>query len=98
MKDFRYLAELPGTPQEQAWLRERLGTMSVKEGIILTAAVEEKPPSTAADAVNDWLGLSDHFIWAGAGDYKQLGEYYANNVASLPEAVRGSSHFQPLIR
>ncbi len=96
MKDFRYLAELPGTPQEQEWLRDRLETMSVKEGIILTAAVEEKPPSTAADAVNDCLGLSDHFIWAGAGDYKQLGEYYANNVALLPEAVQEYTDFEKL--
>lgn len=65
MKDFRYLAELPGTSQEQEWLRDRLETLSEKEGIILKAAVEEKPPSTAADAVNDCLGLSESFHLGG---------------------------------
>ena len=38
MRDFEYLTALPGTVQEQAWVRERLDTLSVREGIALTAA------------------------------------------------------------
>ena len=26
-EEFRYMAELPGTPSEQAWVRERLETL-----------------------------------------------------------------------
>ncbi len=36
--DFDYLLKLPGAPAEQAWLRERLETLSVREGYILAAA------------------------------------------------------------
>lgn len=42
------------------------------------------------------LACPNHFIWAGAGDYNQLGAYYANNVASLPEAVREYTDFEKL--
>ena len=37
MEDFKYLAELSGTPQEQAWLTERLETLSVRESYALSA-------------------------------------------------------------
>ena len=33
MNDFDYLAQLPGEEREQDWIRMRLGTLSVREGI-----------------------------------------------------------------
>ena len=38
LRDFEYLTTLPGTAQEQAWIQERLDTLSVREGMALTAA------------------------------------------------------------
>ena len=35
MNDFDYLAQLPGEEREQDWIRKRLGTLSVREGIVL---------------------------------------------------------------
>lgn len=87
MKDFSHLINLPGTPQEQAWIRERLETLSVKEGVTLAAAMEEKPPDTAADAVNRFCALPDYKICGFAGDYKQLGDYAAGE-ALLPKEAR----------
>ncbi len=34
------LLALPGTPQEEAWLRERLETLSANEEVILTAFLQ----------------------------------------------------------
>jgi len=77
VKDFKYLTELPGTPQEREWMRERFDTLSVKESIILAAALDGAPPDTAADAIYQLLALPDYKICGYAGDYKQLGEYAA---------------------
>ncbi len=87
MKDFKYLAELPGTPQEGEWMRERLDTLSVKESIILAAALDGDPPGMAPDAICQLLTLPDYKICGYAGDYKQLGEYAASE-AMLPKDVR----------
>ncbi len=87
MKDFKYLAELPGTPQEQEWMRERLDTLSVKEGIILAAALDGNPPGMVFDAIYQLLALPDYKICGYAGDYRQLGEYAANE-AVIPKDVR----------
>lgn len=87
MRDFKRLAELPGTPQEQKWMRERLVTLSVKESIILAAATDGDTPSTVSDAINQIFALSDYKICGYAGDYAQLGEYAANE-ALLPKDVR----------
>ncbi|MCI8857902.1 MAG: hypothetical protein HFH26_15415 [Clostridiaceae bacterium] len=87
MKNFKYLAELPGTPQEREWMRERLDTLSVKGSIILTAALDGVPPDTAADAIYQLLVLPNYKICGYAGNYKQLGAYAANE-AILPKDVR----------
>ena len=34
------LAKLPGRPEEQGWLRERLEVLTVREGIALDAALQ----------------------------------------------------------
>ena len=35
------LLQLPGRPEEQAWLRERLEALTVREGIALEAAIRQ---------------------------------------------------------
>ena len=42
MSDFDYLLDLPGKGRERRWLRERLETLSVREGITLSAAVQRR--------------------------------------------------------
>ena len=37
------LLQLPGRPEEQAWLRERLEVLTVREGIALDAAIQRHP-------------------------------------------------------
>ena len=95
VKDFKYLTELPGTPQEQEWMRERLDALSVKESIVLAAALDGDPPSMAPDAIYQLCALSDYKICGYAGDYKQLGEYAANE-AMLPKDVRPHLNLEKL--
>ena len=95
MKDFKYLTALPGIPQEQEWMRERLDTLSVKEGIILAAALDGDPPGMASDAIYQLIALPDYKICGYAGNYKQLGEYAANE-AMLPKDVRPHLNLEKL--
>ena len=60
MSDFDYLTTLPGEERERRWLQERLETLSVREGIILAAAVQRKPPASMADAIN-LAGTLDYY-------------------------------------
>ncbi len=85
MKEFEELLHLPGTLQEEAWLRERLETLSVKEGIALAAASLRQPPSTKAEAINHLLSLSDYDVCFPAGSYSQLGKFCLRYEAHLPE-------------
>ncbi|MFQ9916302.1 MAG: hypothetical protein ACLRWQ_07830 [Flavonifractor plautii] len=45
------LTKLPGRPEEQAWLRERLEVLTVREGIALDAAIQRHPVQDSAEAV-----------------------------------------------
>lgn len=42
------MAQLPGEEREQDWIRKRLGTLSVREGYALIAAVTGSPPENVA--------------------------------------------------
>jgi len=95
VKDFKHLAELPGTPQEREWMRERLDTLSVKESIVLAAALDGDPPGMASDAIYQLIALPDYKICGYAGNYKQLGEYAANE-AMLPKDVRPHLNLEKL--
>ena len=68
------LLRLSGTAEEKAWLEERLGMLSVKEGIILDAAMQHNPPDTMADAVNCLLTLNQYIVHP-ADSYEELGKY-----------------------
>lgn len=87
MRDFNELKQLPGTPQEKGWLDERLSTLSVKETIILRAALMKAPAQSAGDAINHLLSLSDHEVCAPTGSYKQLGRFYLRYDSRLPKEL-----------
>ena len=59
MNDFKEFLELPGTPQEQEWLKEQLETLSVRESYALAAVSMGYPPEKAADAIKSILSLPD---------------------------------------
>ena len=84
---FKDLPALPGTPQEQAWLKERLETLSVREEHVLAAALMREPPESAWDAVVHLQSLDSYEICFPAGSYEQLGEFYLRKEASVPEEV-----------
>lgn len=83
---FDHLPDLPGTSQEQAWLRERLETLSVRESYVLTAVSMGHPPETAANAINCILGLPDGGIYP-ADSYEALGRLHLGQASKLPEDV-----------
>lgn len=85
MDDFKDLLSLPGSPQAQAWLEERLKTLSVREQYVLTAALMWLPPNNAIDAVNHIWSLDDYEVRFPAGSYEQLGELYLRKEARMPE-------------
>lgn len=84
--DFKELLELPGTPQEQTWLEERLETLSVWESHALAAVSMRHPPEKAADAINSILNLSGCTIHP-AGSYEDLGRSSLGGASNLPEDV-----------
>ncbi len=87
MRDFKYLTDLPGTPREQDWLRERLETLSVKENCVLAAAVELQPPESMADAVNCLQSLDGYPVRFPAGNCRRLGEYHLFQTTPAAEEV-----------
>ena len=68
------LLRLSGTAEEKTWLEKRLEMLSVKEGVILDAAMQRSPPAAMADAVNCLLTLNQYIVYP-ADNYEQLGEY-----------------------
>jgi len=76
MEDIRRLSNLPGTPEEQKWLRDRLEALSEKESIVLAAALQRSDPITAAGAINHLCSLQDYEVYSPAGSYAELGRTY----------------------
>ncbi len=85
MNDFDYLTQLPGEEREQIWIRERLDTLSVREGMILAAAVSKTSPENTVDAINCLQSLNSHEVRIGAGSYEALGQAYLRNETKMPE-------------
>ena len=75
MKTFEALNRLPSTPQEMMWLRERMETLSVKESLILSAALMGKPTCDARDVINIFQSMSDYEVCYPAGSYEALGRF-----------------------
>ena len=84
MNDFDYLAQLPGEGREQDWIRKRLGTLSVREGYALTAAVTGSPPENAVQAINRLQSLDEYMVCIDAGSYEALGRRYLLNDTRMP--------------
>ena len=84
MHEFDYLAQLPGEEREQNWIRMRLGTLSVREGIILAAAAQADPPENAVQAINRLQSLDEYTVCLNAGSYEALGRCYLINDTAMP--------------
>ena len=84
MNDFDYLAQLPGEEREQDWIRKRLGTLSVREGYALIAAVTGSPPENAVQAINRLQSLDEYMVCIDAGSYEALGRRYLLNDTRMP--------------
>ena len=69
------LTKLPGRPEEQAWLRERLEVLTVREGIALDAAIQRHPVQDSAEAVSLLANLDGYEVVGGIQSYEDLGLY-----------------------
>lgn len=85
MYDFKDLSTLPGPPQYQAWVKERLETLSVRENYVLTAALMRAPPRDAEEAVDCLNSLEDYDV-CPAGSYEELGRFSLRRI-KVPEDV-----------
>lgn len=84
LNEFDYLAQFPGGEREQDWIRMRLGTLSVREGIVLAAAAQADPPEDAAQAINQLQSLDEYRVLLDAGSYEALGRRYLLNDTRMP--------------
>ena len=87
MNKFDAIERLPATPEEKAWLRERLETLSVRESMILSAALISKEIYNGADLINVFQAMQDYEVCYPAGSYAQLGRFYLANETQLPENI-----------
>ena len=84
MSDFDYLLDLPGKGRERRWLQERLETLSVREGITLSAAVQRTQPRDMEQAINCLQSLDSYTMRLNAGSYAALGQGYLLNDTAMP--------------
>ena len=78
---------LPGEEREQRWLQERLATLSVREGVALTAAIQRHPPESAVDAIKRLQSLDYYEVRINAGSYEALGHSYLRNETEMPQSA-----------
>lgn len=94
MYDFSGLPALPGPPQYQAWVKERMETLSVRENYVLTAALMRSPPRDAEEAVDCLNSLEDYDV-SPAGSYEELGKFYLQYL-KVPEDILPHVDFEQL--
>ena len=70
------ILRLPGTAEEKQWLTEHLEVLSVREQIILSAAMAREPPQDMTGAVNCLLSLDEYEVRGHVGSYEALGEFF----------------------
>ena len=85
MDNFKELPTLPGPAQYQAYVKERLETLSVREGYILAAVLQRAPPRDAEEAVDCLNSLEDYDV-CPAGSYEELGRFSLRRI-KVPEDV-----------
>ena len=86
------LLRLKGTQEEREWLLENLETLSVRDGTILAAALEWRPPDSMSDVVNHVLSLEEYEVRYQAGNYEQLGAFRLREDGIPKELWQG--HFK----
>ena len=94
MYDFEGLSTLHGPPQYQAYVKERMETLSVRESYVLTAALMRAPPRDAEETVDCLNSLADYDI-IQAGNYEELGRLSLQSI-KLPEDVLPYMDFEQL--
>ena len=82
------LAKLPGRPEEQAWLQERLEVLTVREGIALDAAIQRHPAQDSTEAVCLLASLDEYAVLGGIQSYEDLGLYYLEETSARLLALR----------
>lgn len=87
MNNFEYLLALPGEDQERNWLRERLETLSVREGIVLAAAVQRTQPKDMEQAINCLQSLDKYNMRLDVGSYEALGLTFLANDTYMPKDI-----------
>lgn len=76
------LLQLPGRPEEQAWLRERLEVLTVREGIALDAAIQRHPAQDSTEVVSLLANLDEYEVLGGIRSYEDLGLYYLEETSA----------------
>jgi len=69
------LLQLPGRPEEQDWLRERLEVLTAREGIALDAAIQRHPAQDSTEVVSLLASLDEYEVLGGIQSYEDLGLY-----------------------
>ena len=82
------LLQLPGRPEEQAWLQERLEVLTVREGIALDAAIQRHPAQDSTEAVCLLASLDEYEVLGGIQSYEDLGLYYLEETSARLLALR----------
>ena len=80
--DKKDLWKLPGRPEEQAWLRERLEMLTVREGIVLDIILRNPHVRDTAVAVKLLGKLDEYEVVGGIRSYEDLGLYYLEEHAA----------------
>ena len=75
--------QFPGRQDEIEWIRDRIEVLSVREEIILSAAVQCQPPKLAADVIDRIISIPYHGVCAGADSYAALGEFFLRYESPL---------------
>ena len=76
------LLQLPGRLEEQAWLRERLEMLTVREGIVLDIILRNPHVRDTAVAVKLLGKLDEYEVVGGIRSYEDLGLYYLEEHAA----------------
>ena len=75
----------PARSGNRTGVRKRLGTLSVREGYALIAAVTGSPPENAVQAINRLQSLDEYMVCIDAGSYEALGRRYLLNDTRMPD-------------
>lgn len=95
--DYAMFFEFPRTPTENDWLKERLETLTVKESIILDAAIQYAPPENVEDAINLLASLPNYGVCYPASCSEDLGRFYLDEAElHLSELVLAHTDMEAL--